>query len=58
MYVRRTKNIIHEYSTHQKISISVGVALVSCKESDSESVLLQMADKELYKAKDNGRNCI
>lgn len=51
-------NIIHEYSTHQKISISVGVALIDYKGDDSESVLLEMADKELYKAKGNGRNCI
>lgn len=51
-------NIIHEYSSHQQISISVGVALVDYREGDSESVLLQTADKELYKAKGNGRNCI
>ena len=51
-------DIIHEYSSHKKVSISVGVALVDSKEEYSEHSLLQTADKELYKAKGKGRNCI
>lgn len=51
-------DIIHEYSSHKKVSISVGVALVDSKKEYSEHSLLQTADKELYKAKGKGRNCI
>ncbi|WP_375319914.1 diguanylate cyclase [Aliivibrio logei] len=51
-------DILHEYSFHQKVSISIGVALAESKDEYSELLLLQTADKELYKAKGNGRNCI
>jgi diguanylate cyclase (GGDEF)-like protein len=48
--------IVHEYSPHKKVSISVGVALIESTEGQSELSLLQAADKELYKAKEEGRN--
>lgn len=51
-------DIPHEYSSHGKVSISIGVALARREGEHSELLLLQTADKELYKAKGNGRNCI
>lgn len=51
-------DILHEFSSHKKVSISIGVALAESEGESSELLLLQTADKELYKAKGNGRNCI
>ena len=51
-------DILHEYSSHEKVSISIGVALARGEGEHSELLLLQTADKELYKSKGNGRNCI
>lgn len=51
-------DILHELSSHRKVSISIGVALAESEGEHSELLLLQTADKELYKAKGNGRNCI
>lgn len=51
-------NIPHKHSSHENISISVGIAIVESGVDFTDLSLLEMADKELYKAKGNGRNCI
>lgn len=51
-------NITHDYSSYGKVTISIGAALMNNTEENNESTLLEMADEQLYKAKDKGRNRI
>lgn len=49
-------NIQHELSEFGKITASFGVASIIPNEDTSEIELISLADKALYKAKENGRN--
>ncbi len=40
------------------VTLSIGVATLSPEESASPEELVEAADRMLYKAKENGRNCI
>ena len=40
------------------VTVSVGVATLAAGEVESIDQLLSIADRRLYLAKDNGRNCI
>ncbi|WP_394134878.1 GGDEF domain-containing response regulator [Aliivibrio fischeri] len=51
-------NITHEFSSHGRVSISVGAALINAESIKSEQFLLETADQQLYKAKKQGRNCV
>jgi two-component system cell cycle response regulator len=41
-----------------QVSVSIGVATMSRDEVSSLAQLLQRADNALYRAKENGRNCV
>lgn len=52
------KNILHEFSNISKqLTVSVGIAEMIPKVGQDSKILQLLADKELYKAKANGRNC-
>ncbi len=40
------------------VTLSIGVATLCPEEGSSPDELVEAADRVLYKAKDNGRNCI
>jgi len=51
--------IPHENSdSADHVTLSIGVATLSPEEDSSPDELIEAADRVLYKAKDNGRNCI
>jgi diguanylate cyclase (GGDEF)-like protein len=54
----RGLNIIHEDSIEKTVTISIGVAAIIPTQKDEKEVLLQDADRALYQAKANGRNCV
>lgn len=54
----RKKSIPHESSSLNKLlTISIGIASLIPKAGDDYKIIQLIADKELYKAKANGRNC-
>lgn len=52
----RSLNIRHEQSTHDIVTISMGIATIVPTVKDSMESLVEAADKSLYRAKENGRN--
>ena len=48
----------HERSTTDCVTISIGVAAMSPTEKQSAELLVRAADRALYRAKENGRNCV
>ncbi|MCB1191198.1 MAG: diguanylate cyclase [Leptospiraceae bacterium] len=50
-------NIMHEKSDYKTITLSIGIASVLPGLSTRSDSLLAQADKALYQAKHNGRNC-
>ena len=54
----RNKKILHEYSANNKfLTVSIGIVTLVPKPGLDLKMLQIMADRELYKAKANGRNC-
>jgi diguanylate cyclase (GGDEF)-like protein len=51
-------NITHANSNQENVTISLGVAAMIPNQDDAEEVLLRDADRALYQAKANGRNCV
>ena len=52
-------NIPHKHSDAvDHVTLSIGVATLCPEEGSSPDELVEAADKALYKAKENGRNCI
>jgi len=49
-------NIRHEQSTHEIVTISMGIATIVPTMENSMQQLIEEADKALYRAKENGRN--
>ena len=52
----RRLNIRHEQSTHDIVTISMGIATILPNPHDDMQTLVQEADQCLYRAKENGRN--
>ncbi len=52
------KNITNDGSPLKKITISIGISSVIAPEADDAERLISNADNALYKAKNNGRNCV
>jgi len=52
------KNIPNKGSPLEMITISIGISSIIAPEADDAEKLITNADKALYKAKNNGRNCI
>lgn len=52
----RSLNIRHEQSTHDIVTISMGIATIVPSVKDNMESLVEAADKSLYRAKENGRN--
>lgn len=52
----RSLNIRHEQSTHDIVTISMGIATMVPTVKDDMESLVEAADKSLYRAKENGRN--
>lgn len=50
--------LVHEYSESGRITVSIGIGVVVPDERCSESDIIGKADKALYTAKSEGRNCI
>ena len=54
----KERDITHEYSDISKhLTVSIGIATMHPKKQDDPKYLKLLVDKELYKAKANGRNC-
>lgn len=53
-----TLDMIHERGPAGKVSVSIGVAGGTLSSQNDGSKLLKEADRELYRAKSNGRNCV
>lgn len=54
----RNKKIMHEYPGRNKyLTVSIGIVTLAPKSGLDLKMLQIMADRELYKAKANGRNC-
>lgn len=51
-------NLVHELSDFGHVTASFGVSLIIPTETNQDIQLINSADKALYKAKDNGRNCV
>lgn len=51
-------NIVHQNSILKKLTASFGIATLIPNEHNSIKDLISMADAHLFKAKENGRNCI
>jgi diguanylate cyclase (GGDEF)-like protein len=49
-------NIRHEQSTHDIVTISMGIATIVPTMENNMQQLIEEADKALYRAKENGRN--
>jgi diguanylate cyclase (GGDEF)-like protein len=52
----RKLNIRHEQSTHETVTISMGITTILPSPHDDMQKLIEEADKCLYRAKENGRN--
>jgi diguanylate cyclase (GGDEF)-like protein len=52
----RKLNIRHEQSSHEIVTISMGLATIVPTVDDDMQQLVEEADKSLYRAKENGRN--
>ena len=50
--------LIEDTKFTKNISVTISLGVTKIKEEDSKKTLLTRADKLLYKAKKNGRNCI
>ncbi len=56
--ILRNKAIAHEFSNVSKLlTVSIGIAELIPRSGQDSKILQLLADKELYKAKANGRNC-
>lgn len=51
-------NIVHKNSKLKKLTASFGIATIIPNEQHTINELINMADTRLFKAKENGRNCI
>ncbi len=57
-YNLKVINIPHEYPRpDSRLTVSIGIATLIPKSGKDSKVLQLLADRELYKAKANGRNC-
>lgn len=52
----RKLNIRHEQSSHEIVTISMGITTIVPTVEDAPQQLIEDADKSLYRAKENGRN--
>jgi diguanylate cyclase (GGDEF)-like protein len=52
----RDLNIHHEQSSHEIVTISMGITTIVPTSADDMQQLVEQADKSLYRAKENGRN--
>jgi len=50
--------IIHQQNISDVVTISIGVASMIPDHNFDANILFEEADKQLYKAKDSGRNCV
>lgn len=57
MHAVKALDIQLESSQHAKLTVSIG-GVSYCPENDGQNGLIEKADALLYKAKNNGRNCI
>ena len=51
-------DIEHSKSPFGKVTISLGIASIKPGQSDIAADLIESADKALYKAKHDGKNCV
>lgn len=51
-------NILHDCSPFGRVTLSIGVATSFPRFDKDPKVFLSLADKMVYRAKENGRNCI
>jgi len=52
------ESVVHHLENEIKITVSIGVASYPNHSISKIEDLVDIADKALYKAKDNGRNCV
>ncbi|MBQ0729734.1 MAG: diguanylate cyclase, partial [Oleispira antarctica] len=55
---KKIRDLSHAQSNEQYVTISLGVAAMVPSMSDNEENLLRDADRCLYQAKAEGRNCV
>ncbi len=56
--IEALKNICKMTQTEASVTVSVGACFVSSESDITLSEIIEYADQALYRAKDNGRNCL